>query len=114
MANQAAPEIEVVLDRPRKLRFDLNAMIRLEEALGINLLGQADENAEAKVEAEALESLRGIRAMLWACLIHEDPDLTPEYVGTLLHVGNLAQISALMQRIWSLSTPKAGKSRPPG
>jgi hypothetical protein len=73
MGNAYAVPIE--LDRPRRLRFDVNALAELEMALG----GQSF--------SEVLSGEMGlatIRALLWAGLRHEDRGITLERAGLLM------------------------------
>jgi len=75
----AKPFVIIKLDKPRKLRYTINAMATLEDLTGkpfasfVNGLGN-EENF----------SFKDLRALVWAGLIDEDPSLTPEDVGNLL------------------------------
>lgn len=64
----------ITLDRERKLRFTINGLIDLEQALGAPL-GVALMNRS---------QLRTARALIWKGLQHEDKRLTEERVGELL------------------------------
>lgn len=73
----AAPRyIDIDLDKPRKLRFDVNALDDLERALGeplgrmIALIGQG--------------SIRSLRLAVLFGLKHEDKNLTADRVGNLI------------------------------
>jgi len=81
MANQARGEIKIVLDKERVLKFTLNSLIKLKE-LGVDVtkLGEGVE-------------LSQIRALLWAGLIHEDKEITEEYIGDYVTMDNLTEIS---------------------
>lgn len=83
--------IEIDLDRPRKLRVDMNAFAAAEELTGKNLLAR-----------EAWQSLtsRDLRAVVWACLRHEDAELTLEQVGAMLHPGSLADVAEAFGSLW--------------
>jgi hypothetical protein len=82
MANKQTGYVEVELDKVRKIFFDLNALGELEERLGVPL----DELQNVKL------SIKNVRTLIWAGLIHEDEDLTEQYVGKLVHVGNLQHV----------------------
>jgi hypothetical protein len=76
MSLQESVNIELGGKR-RALRYDLNALVALEE--------------ELKISIQDLGSLLGgsvrlkdLRAILWAGLIHEDAALTPKSVGALI------------------------------
>lgn len=113
-------EVSLVLDRPRHLRFDINAICDAEENLG---LGFQTLLAPERV------GLYTIRIMLWAGLKWEDRGLTKDQAGKLLEEymekGNdpdeLAQKirSAVMKAGWSRAGAKKegaeeqGETSPP-
>jgi hypothetical protein len=70
------PEVRTTihLDRPRTLVLDWNAYAEFEGVTGLSLL----------VDEITFDSMFKIRAIVWAGLLHEDPDLTIQNVGTLL------------------------------
>lgn len=47
-----------------------------------------------------------LRALLWACLRHEDKTLTLEQVGEFMHPGNLAEIREKCQQVAAEFFPK--------
>ena len=63
----------IELDKARRLKYDVNAFVAIEEALGTTL-GRAFRSP----------GLREVRALLWAGLQWEDRDLTPEDVGDII------------------------------
>jgi len=74
--------VKIDLDKERTLRFDFNAMAHYEEATGANALLMDIKKFTAKQ----------VRALMWACLLHEDSTLTLEQVGEMLHAGNAKMI----------------------
>lgn len=68
-------EVSIVLDRPRHLRFDINAICDAEEALGLGF--------QTLLSPERV-GLYTIRIMIWAGLKWEDRGLTKEMAGKLL------------------------------
>lgn len=72
--------VAIELDKPRRLRFDVNALADLEEHLGVGI-GKV-------MEQEA--NFRLLRALLWAGLKWEERGLTVERAGSLLQ-GYLAR-----------------------
>jgi hypothetical protein len=86
-------EIIIDLDKPRSLRFDLNAMAAYEDATGKSAFAIGDNI-----------SATSIRALLWACLIHEDDTLTIEQVGRLIHTGNMQEITTKINKLVQTST----------
>lgn len=74
-------KVPIVLDRPRTILLSFNAFVLVEEVTGKSMLsGQLD-----------LTSLRAIRAIMWAGLVHEDPALTLEQVGDLIEDYGIAK-----------------------
>lgn len=62
------------LDRERKLRYTINSLIELEQAIGGPLGGMLGNRT----------GLRMIRALVWVGLKHEQKGLTEDRVGELL------------------------------
>jgi len=77
--------------------LDLNAMVEFEDATGKSLLSAASLSKMGMKE---------IRALLWACLIHEDEKLTIKQVGALVHASNLEEISASIEQAFSSAMPE--------
>jgi len=88
--------VTIDLDRERVLRFDFNALSLFEETTGLNSL---DASIWGALNA------KNLRAMLWAALRHEDPSLTQEQVGSMLHSGNIAYITERITEAYKASTP---------
>lgn len=74
--------VTIELDKPRRLRFDLNALAEIEERLGVGIDKLGDLDMKAKTA----------RVMLWAGLIHEDQSITPEDVGGMVDLDNLGYV----------------------
>lgn len=98
--------------RTRQLRFDLNALAELEDKLGrpVGELGAV------------VASVKTIRAMVWAALLHAEPELTEREVGSWISGENFAAVTertveALAQAFGSTNggPPRArrGKRTPP-
>jgi hypothetical protein len=75
----------------------MNAQVVFEDATGENTLD--GEFWKKKMTAKTT------RALIWACLVHEDPALTIEQVGTLLTLKNSAKVSSAMNRALAYSMP---------
>jgi len=104
--NKAKPEVKIILDKERTLKFDLNSMVAFEEATGKSLMdGTFDSNKM---------SIRDLRAMLWACLIHEDDALTEKHVGSLITPDNMLEITLKLNEAFEVAMPESeGKEKPP-
>jgi hypothetical protein len=89
--------VPVMLDKERHLKLDLNAMVRFEEATGKSFLKGFDtDNLTAK----------GMLSLFWACLLHEDPALTQEQVGSWIDATNMTALSDAMNKAISVSLPE--------
>lgn len=80
------PMIEIELDRKRSLNFDLNALAVAEKAM-TDFWGL--RTTMGNVLAEGTIGAADTRAMIWAGLLHEDPELTIEQVGAMVRIDNL-------------------------
>ena len=98
MPNGKVKEVVVLLDRERRIRLDFNALAIAEDLTGKNLL---DSDAWKGLKAGEL------RAVLYACLKHEDPHLTPEAVGAMIHPGNIGEIIAALNEAYAEAMPEA-------
>ena len=74
--------VEIVLDKPRNLRYDFNALSEIEDKLGVPLTEIGTKATSAKA----------IRSILWIGLKHEDKALTEEQVGAMVDIGNLDEV----------------------
>lgn len=84
MSNRKAVLV-TCLDKPRYLLYDLNALAVLEEEFDINLM--ADD-----LEPDDYNTPKNLRAIIYAGLIHEDEDLTPEDVGKMVQLDKLGEL----------------------
>lgn len=81
MANVQRGESKIVLDKERTIKFTLNTLIDVEDALGYSLAEMGDK-----------VSIRAMRTLLTAGLRHEDAELTEEYVGSLITMENMQDV----------------------
>ena len=91
-------DVIINLDKPRKLVFDLNAMAAYEEATGKSAT-QIGENAGAI----------GLRALLWACFLHEDETLTLKEVGKLITAENMNDVAKQLNNVIASSSHVDGE-----
>ena len=66
--------VTIILDRPRTLRYGLNALAKVEDITGKNIMGLDLNNV----------SIKDLLAIIYAGLYHEDKELTVEKVGDLI------------------------------
>ena len=68
------PSVLIELDKPRNIRLDTNALVKVEEVTGRPISSFLPGTV----------GMRDIRAFLWAGLIHEDRELTLLETGQLM------------------------------
>ena len=83
MSNSNRGEVNIRLDKTRKLRFDFNALAEFEDLMGCSMIAAFQDFRDSRSGAPGV-SFKMVRAMLWAGLLHEDPKLTPREAGELL------------------------------
>lgn len=93
--------IPIQLDKERHLKFDLNAFAELEELYG---------DINTAFEAMQKGSIKAIRAMLWAGLIHEDKTLTVEQVGSMIDMSNINEVMSAIAQAISEAMPKVDEA----
>lgn len=94
-------DVIINLDKPRKMKLDLNAMAAYEETTG-----------KSAFDIGKNVSATNIRALLWAALIHEDDTLTIKDVGALLHMGNMQAVSEKITQLIQTSTEQSETENP--
>lgn len=84
----------------RTIKFTLNAMAELEDRYGSveEAFKQLDNN-----------SIKAVRCILWAGLIHEDPDLTEQQVGNLIDIQYMQELMASLSDAFDVDMPEAEK-----
>ena len=96
-ANVKRGEEKVVLGGvERVLRYDMNALVELEEKMGMPL----SELGNVSV------TMRNVRSMLWAGLIHAEPELTEPEVGGLVDMGNMVEVQEAIGKAFGQATAK--------
>lgn len=87
--------VPVLLDKPRTIVLDINALCRVEEVTGISML----------VGQPAFSSLRIMRALIWAGLLHEDQTLTLERVGELIGEADTSDLLTSIMKAYDVAMP---------
>ena len=96
MANKQKRIVAVELDKARNLRFTLNSLAEIEDRLGVPL------SKMSEVEL----GIKSVRTMLWAGLIHEDPDLTETEVGNMVDFDNIEYVQTKVTEAFAAATEK--------
>ena len=81
-------EYVVMLDKERHIKFDLNSFVELEEKFG---------DIDKAFEAMSKGTMKSIRTLLWAGLVHEDEKLTERHAASLVSFENLDEVMAKIQ-----------------
>lgn len=107
------PIVVDVGGKERGMQFNANAHIAFEEATGENLLGLIVRMRTKPHET----NMRALRALVWASLITNDPQLTPEQVGAWLTMRVFRDIAeslseALKQYLPEVSAAEAADANP--
>lgn len=80
MANVKRGEVKVMLDKERTLKYTLNALAEVEDK-GIDL-----------TQLDGKVSIKTLRTLLHAGLIHEDPELTEIELGNMITFDNIQPV----------------------
>lgn len=98
MINDIRPKsITINLDKERHLKFDLNAFAELEEIYG---------DFETAMNEMTKGSVKAVRAILWAGLVHEDETLTIKQVGSMIDMSNISYVVEIISKAISEAMPK--------
>lgn len=84
----------------RTIKFDLNAMAELEDKYG---------SVEAAFELLDKNSIKALRFILWAGLIHEDESLTEKQVGSLIDMRYMQEIMGTLGSAFEADMPTEDK-----
>ena len=96
MSNKHRGLVEIELDKPRQIRFTLNALAELEDKLGVSLS-----------ELEGLtKGVKQIRTFLWAGLLHEEPELSEQAVGNMVDFDNIEYINEKINKAFQRATQR--------
>jgi hypothetical protein len=96
--NPALPTVAITFnDKEYRLCFDFNAIALAEEATGLNMFSSFDFTHLSATK---------FRAMLFASLKHNHPDITLEEAGAFVTSKNLAEITVKMVEAWHGSRPE--------
>jgi hypothetical protein len=86
----------------RHLKLTLNAMVSFEEVTGKSIMG-ADTKSVISMGAT------GLRALIWVCLLHEEPELKIEEVGSWIDTGNVTDIAEQLGKAINEAMPEVGE-----
>ena len=87
----------------REIRFTLNAMAEMEDRYG---------SVDAAFEALDSNSIKAVRFVLWAGLMHTDEGLTEKQVGNLIDIQLMSDIMDTMTQAMQYDLPAEGETVP--
>lgn len=91
--------VTIELDKERHLRLTLKGMLEFEKKTGKSLLrGFSRKDL----------TLEDCAALIWACLIHEDKELSYDDVICMVDVGNVAEVMDAVIKCTGQAFPEAG------
>lgn len=76
----------------------------------VQLIAQMNDAGAADI-AQAMQSLRGVRQILWYSLRKQRPEITPSEAGELVNLANLEEMRSLLDRLVGLDSEES--SSPP-
>lgn len=96
-ADPTLPDVRLTIGGvERKLSFGFDAIARVENTTGINLM----------TTMVSTPSFTQLRAILFAALLADDPSLTLEQVGQWIKPWNVSQCILAVQTAWLSSQPE--------
>ena len=98
MANIHRGEFTVELDKPRRVRIDMNDMAEVEDAFG----------GSPFYDILQRPTVKQLRMVLWRGLLHDDPAITEHEVGAMMTSQNLAEIGEMMRKVFGTDEAKEG------
>lgn len=87
--------------KERELRFDLNALAELEDAYG---------SIESAMNKAQEGSIKALRCIIWAGLLHEDENLKERQVGAWLDMQTLHGLTGTLEGAITSSLPEEAVS----
>ena len=98
-------EVKITLNDgvERKIKFTLNALAELEDIFG------SVEAAFSKLEQN---SMKAVRAILWAGLLYHSPELTEQQVGNLIDIEYLQELTQTIDSAFDQDMPTPDESTP--
>ena len=95
--------VTIMLDKERSLRLTLKGMLEFEKITGKNLLKGFNLKDLSMSDSAAL---------MFACLVHEDKELTYDDVLCMVDVGNISKVSDAVSKCINQSLAEATDNRP--
>lgn len=94
--------VKVKLDKSRTLRFTNRALVMLEDESGLPITALMSEVAKG--------SLRSVNRLVWAGLLHSDPELRLTDVYDMVDVSRLTEIAEAVGKAVEIAFGSNGES----
>jgi hypothetical protein len=94
--NVKVKEVSIMLDKPRKIIFDFNAFVDLEDIYG---------TIEEAMKVLGEKKIRTLRQFLWIALKQDDETLTEMQVGKMLSLVDMGIITEKLTEAVSTGLP---------
>ena len=108
MSEKMNPAVSIMLDKERHLLLTLGGMLAFKKETGKDLF---DANVTKALEKKI--DMEDVVVLVWACLIHEDREITVEDVSYLIHIGNVNEVVEVLAEVFALAMPESeGKEVP--
>lgn len=99
------PCVEVELDKPRRVAFDMAAIERAVKTEGVG--------AEIFERVSGEEGIMHLPTLIWVGLATDAPDLERDRIRRMLHLGNILTIAAAINALAAASFPEAEEEKKP-
>lgn len=97
-SSPVAPTTAIVLGgEERHFKYDLNALVMIEENLGIDIF---------KAGALDLSSVKQVRYLIYAGLLHENDELTEKQVGSWITAQDMVTVGEAIQKALGFAMPE--------
>lgn len=105
--------VDINLDKPRKLRFDLNFIAELEEIYDLPLSRIMEIYSDQESKGFGF---RDLRKVVLAAVVHEEPGMTLKGIGTLLMGQDLERLTETIMNALSaaIAGPEAAEGKVEG
>lgn len=110
--NPFATHVTVHLDEPRKMRFTMNSIAEAEALVGCTIILDGSEQNVFKQLKAGRGNIRFIRALLWAGLVPDNPEITVDEAGELITIDRLKEIQDGINKALRLFFQRQGHPLP--
>jgi len=110
------PEIAIFLDKERHLKASMGAFLRFKKETGRSLFDRSTV-AQMSEDLKARNLTEDIFILIWACLRHEDKNLTLEQVEDMILPSKMEELADKLFETFEAAMPEnkpEGEDKEPG